>query len=135
MKVQNFFRTNAVVIGFAAVLVLASSSRAQEIDNTTWADSSTVESFTQPAWAPVVTELGIAATTPVSADKAATTDQPSVLSASILSNGVSEGFLIGMSIMLVLMAPLGLLLFAKVRRAKQNGNTQAYPTKKSVALS
>jgi hypothetical protein len=131
MKLQNILRTHVAVIGFAAAFLLAGGARAQEIDNTIWEDSPNVERFPQPAPAAVANDLSAVAT--VQADAAALIAQPSVTGEAVVSNGTArEGWVIGMSIMF--MAPLAVVLLAKVRRAKQSVNARAYRSKRSAAL-
>jgi hypothetical protein len=133
MKLQNIFRTHVVVLGFAAAFLLAGGVRPQEIDNTIWADSSSVESFPQPAPATFANEL-TAATNSLQVNPAAVIAEPTVDKEVILSGAAArEGWLIAVSIML--MAPLGLFVLAKVRRAKQNVNAREYHSKRSAALS
>jgi hypothetical protein len=48
MKVRNILRMQAIVIGFGAALLLASSAPAQEIVNSTFNDGPNVASFDQP---------------------------------------------------------------------------------------
>jgi hypothetical protein len=131
MKIQNILRTHVAVIGFAAAFLLAGGARAQEIDNTIWEDSPNVERFPQPAPAAVANDLNALATVQTAA--AAVIAQPSVTNEAIVSGGAArEGWVIGMSIML--MAPLAVVLLAKVRCAKQSVNARAYPSKRSAAL-
>jgi hypothetical protein len=133
MKIQNIFRTRVVVIGFAAAFVLAGGARAQEIDNTIWADNSNVESFPQPGPATFANELS-AVTNSVQANTAAVVKQSSVNNEAIVYGGArNEGWLIATSILLI--APLGLFMLAKVRRARQNVNAREYHSKRSAALS
>jgi hypothetical protein len=131
MKIQNILRTNLVVMGFAAAFLLAGGARAQEIDNSTWEDSPNVERFPQPAPAAVANDLKTGAT--IQTDAAAVIAQESVTSEAVVSGGAArEGWVIGMSIML--MAPLAVVLLAKVRRAKQSLNARAHHSKRSAAL-
>jgi hypothetical protein len=131
MKLQNILRTQVAVIGFAAAFLLAGGARAQEIDNTIWEDSPNVERFPQPAPAAVANVLSALPT--VQADAAAVIAQPSVTSEAVVSSGTArEGWVIGMSIMF--MAPLAVVLLAKLRRAKQSVNGRAYHSKRSAAL-
>jgi hypothetical protein len=133
MKLQNIFRTHVVVIGFAAAFLLASGARTQEIENTVWAESSTVESFPQPVHVAVTNDVKTVATNSVDADAAAVIAEPSMIKVSVVSEWATrEGWLIAMSILL--MAPLALLLLAKVRRVKHNVNVRAYQSKRSAAL-
>jgi len=132
MKIQNILRTQVAVIGFAAAFLLAGGARAQEIDNTVWEDSPNVERFPQPAPAAVANVNTVIANS-VQADTAMVVAQSSVVREAVVSGGTArEGWLIGMSIML--MAPLAVLLLAKVRRAKQNVQGRVYHSKRSAAL-
>jgi hypothetical protein len=133
MKIQNIFRTHVVVIGFTAVFLLAGAARTQEIDNTVWADSSTVEPFPQSAPAAVANDLSKVTTNSVQTDTPTAIAQPGLTSDAVVSGGATrEGWLIGMSIML--MAPLAVVLLAKVRRAKQSVRARALHRKGSAAL-
>jgi hypothetical protein len=134
MKIQNILRTHVVVMGFAAACLLAGGTRAQEIDNTVWADSSSVEVFPQPVHAAVTNDARTVATNSIETDTTAVIALPSVSNEAVVSGGfVREGWVIAASIML--MAPLAVLLLAKVRRARQSVNARAYHTKRSAALS
>jgi hypothetical protein len=131
MKIQNILRTSLVVMGFAAAFLLAGGARAQEIDNAIWEDSPNVERFPQPAPSAVANDLNAVAT--VQTDTAAVIAQPGVSRQAVISGGVAaEGWVIGMSLML--MAPLAVVLLAKVRRAKQSVNARAHHSKRSAAL-
>jgi hypothetical protein len=131
MKFQNIFRTHAVVIGFAAAFLFAGSAQTQEIDNTVWADSANVETFPQPPAVVVVNDLNATAANSVLTNNIT---QPSVDEETLGSGGAGrEAWLLGMSIML--MAPLGVLVFGKVRRGKQSINSREYHSKKGIALS
>jgi hypothetical protein len=134
MKFQNIFQTHVLVLGFASAFLLAAGARTQEIDNTVWADSSNVESFPQAGTAVVAEDLNIVSANSVYANSAAVITQPSVEEDALGSGGAArEAWLIGISMML--MAPLGVLVVAKVRRAKPNGGSREYHSKKSTALS
>jgi hypothetical protein len=134
MKIQNILRTQVAVIGFAAAFLLAGGARAQEIDNTVWEDSSNVEMFPQPAPAAVANNLNTVMANSVPTDTATVVTQSSVVQEAVISGGTArEGWLIGMSIML--MAPLAVLVLVKARRGKQNIHARAYHSKRSAALS
>jgi hypothetical protein len=131
MKLQNILRTQVAVIGFAAAFLLAGGARAQEIDNTVWEDSPNVERFPQPAPAAVANNLNGEAANSVQTETVIA--QPNVIRDAVVSGGAArEGWLIATSIML--MAPLAVLLLAKVRRAKQSVHARAYHSKRSAAL-
>jgi len=133
MKTQNILRTQVAVIGFAAALLLAGGARTQEIDNTVWEDSPNVERFPQPAPAAVAKNVNTVTTNSVQTDTATVMAQSGVVREAVVSGGaVREGWLIAMSI--ALMAPLAVLLLAKVRRAKQGDHASAYHGKRSAAL-
>jgi hypothetical protein len=134
MKIQNILRTHVVVMGFAAACLVAGGMRAQEIDNTAWADSSNVEAFPQPVHVAVTSGARTVATNLVETNTAAVIALPSVSNEAVVSGGFArEGWVIAMSV--VLMAPLALLLLAKVRRARQGVQSRAYHSKRSAALS
>jgi hypothetical protein len=121
-------------MGFVATFLLAGGARTQEIDNTIWADSSNVESFPQPAPAVFANELSTVATNAAQTQTASAIAQPGVSNEAVISGGTTaETWLIAMSIML--MAPLGPFVLAKVRRTKQNVVGRAYDSKDSIALS
>ena len=66
MKTKNIIRIGVVAVGLGAALVMTSSVKAQEIENTAWADGPNVAAFEQPA--PVAaTSFSNAAVTPVQA--------------------------------------------------------------------
>jgi hypothetical protein len=133
MKLQNILRTHVVVMGFAAACLLAGGARAQEVDNTVWADNSNVEAFPQPVHVAVTNDAGTVATNLVETDTAAVIALPSVSNQAVVSGGFArEGWVIAASIML--MAPLAVLLLAKVRGAKKSVQSRAYHSKRSAAL-
>jgi hypothetical protein len=66
MKTKNIIRIGVIAVGLGAALVMTSSVKAQEIENTAWADGPNVAAFEQPA--PVAaTSFSTAAVTPVQA--------------------------------------------------------------------
>jgi hypothetical protein len=133
MKIQNILRTHVAVIGFAAVCLLAGGARAQEIDNTVWADTSNVEAFPQATAAVVANDLNAIARNSVQTDTAAVIALPSVSNEAVVSGGFArEGWVIAASIML--MAPLAVLLLSKARRVKYTVQSRAHHSKRSAAL-
>jgi hypothetical protein len=133
MKIQNILRTHVIVMGFAAACLLAGGARAQEIDNTVWADSSNVETFPQAAAAAVANDLNAMARNSVQTDTAAVIALPSVSNEAVVTGGFArEGWVIAASI--TLMAPLAVLLLSKVRRVKHSVQSRAYHSKRSAAL-
>jgi hypothetical protein len=49
MKLRNILRMQAMLVAFAAVMLMGTSAAAQEIENTVWADGPNVVPFAQPA--------------------------------------------------------------------------------------
>src|SRR5258706_1615195 len=76
MKIQNILRPKAVMIGFAAMLLLASSARAQEITNTEWQDGNNVSAPAQAK--PAANDLNVAAVNTGSAADTAAIQEASV---------------------------------------------------------
>jgi hypothetical protein len=76
MKIQNILRMQAMVIGFAGVLFLASSAPAQEITNTEWPDAPGTTTTVQASAAPAVNNSNTAAVNPSSANAAASVAKP-----------------------------------------------------------
>jgi hypothetical protein len=116
MKLHNFFRMQAIVVGFAAALLLASSTPAQEIENTNWDDGPNVAPLAQPA--PTVNDLNSAVT------PAAVVSEPVANRESIFAQGnVVLGPIIAF---LFVCIPLGVFYgLAQVKRA--NGNLGSRP--------
>jgi hypothetical protein len=54
MKLRNILRMQAVLVAFAAVMMMGTTAAAQEIENTVWADGPNVVPFAQPAPANLV---------------------------------------------------------------------------------
>ena len=78
MKMQNMIRIQAVVIGFAGVLFLASSLPAQEITNTEWPDAPGATTTVQASAAPAVNASNTVAVNPSSTSAAASVAKPIV---------------------------------------------------------
>jgi hypothetical protein len=121
MKIQNILRTQAIVIGFGAALLLGNVAPAQEIVNTEFNDGPYVTSFPQPT-VPVANSTSSA---PTLADSDATTtpaiavSTPVVIDQAVVSFGNSaERWLIASS--LFGLAMLAVYAVAEVRRANRN---------------
>src|SRR5260370_40605502 len=76
MKIQNIIRIQAVVIGFAGVLFLASYAPAQEITNTEWPDAQGATTTAQASAAPAVNNSNTVAANPRSSSAAASVAKP-----------------------------------------------------------
>lgn len=136
MKVQNILRTQAIVIGFGAALLLSSPAPAQEIVNTQFDDGPYVTTFAQPstsvttAAAPASTVAdsntvspAIAIPTPVVADEAVVS----------LENSAVYGLITSALLGLALLAVFAL---AEFRRANRNlTESPSSPLRRRAALS
>src|SRR5271166_495280 len=119
MKLQNMIRMEAMVLGFAGVLLLASSARAQEIVNTSFDDGPNVAPLAQPAPAPVSSDLNSAAAEPQIVVSAAMISEPIVArGAGISAWTLIEGWLIVSLLVCIAMGVLYALSEAK--RANRN---------------
>jgi len=76
MKMQKILRMQAMLIGFAGVLFLASSAPAQEITNTEWPDAPGTTATVQASTAPTVNHANPAAVNPSSTNAAASVAKP-----------------------------------------------------------
>jgi hypothetical protein len=56
MKIQNILRIQAVAIGFAGFLAVASSAQAQEITNTEWPDTTSATATVQATPTPAAND-------------------------------------------------------------------------------
>jgi hypothetical protein len=141
MKLQKTFRAQLVIFGFAAALFMASSVRAQEIDNTSWADSASVVPFDQAATGTTaqISKAATAATTKVTTaalgvEAAATSAKPVVASANVLSPWTqATPWLTALSIVCILLG----VLYARSdsKRNSRSAHVRNHHTKRSVALS
>lgn len=136
MKVQNILRTQAIVIGFGAALLLSSPAPAQEIVNTQFDDGPYVTTFAQPsttvttAAAPASTVAdsntvspAIAIPTPVVADEAVVSLENSAV------YGLITSALLGLAV-------LAVFALAEFRRANRNlTESPSSPLRRRAALS
>lgn len=76
MKLRNIFRTQTILIGFGAALLLASSACAQEIENTDWNDGPGVVAFAQPVSDQTANDFNTTAISPDAVMPAAMMIQP-----------------------------------------------------------
>ena len=113
MKRQCIFRMGAIVIGFSAVLLLGASTRAQEIENTTWDDGPGAVPFAQPAPSPAADDFN-SRTMNSQAVAAVTTTNPVVTQATVLSQLSPAEW--PMAISLICTALVALCALAETRR-------------------
>jgi hypothetical protein len=123
VKIQKIFCMHTVMIGVAAVLFLASSAPAQEIENTRWDEGSNVAPVGQAAPAPVANDLAANS----SASSSAVIAKPIATQESLVSRlNPVEGWAFALALgFAALLAPYRL---AQTKRAKQNserGRAQA----------
>jgi hypothetical protein len=134
MKIQNIFRMQAIVIGFAAALLLASSTPAQEIENTNWDDGPNAVPFAQPAPAATPNDLNSAAADSHAASTAAVISEPIVnQEAAIAQRPPVEGGMIAFLLVCIAVAVLYGLVEAK--RGNRNRNGRARQVNSRAALS
>jgi hypothetical protein len=119
MKVRNILRTLAIVIGFGAALLLASSAPAQEIVNTEFNDGPNVASFDQPTVKNV--EQGTSQNSKIQeATPVAVVSTPIVNSGEVVSlEHSAEGWLIAASFFGLAM--LAVFAAAELRRYRSTG--------------
>lgn len=118
MKVQNIIQLQALVIGFAAVLFLASSASAQEIVNTSFEDGPNVVAISETA-APVAGDLNSPRGEPQSANGATVIGEPTVVrEAGISLRTTLEGWLL--TSLLLGIAIVALYALSEAKRANRN---------------
>jgi hypothetical protein len=93
MRIQNFISTQAVVIGFAAALFLASSAPAQEITNTEWQDRPGATEAFQPTPGAAANAAVPAAVTS-EATTAAVVSQPAMAQQAVVADWTPAGGLL-----------------------------------------
>jgi hypothetical protein len=126
MKIQKIFCVHTVMIGVAAVLFLASSAPAQEIENTRWDEGSNVAPVRQPAPAPVANDLKASALDSSASSSAVVAKAMATQESQVSGLNPVEGWAIALALgFAALLAPYRL---AQTKRAKQNsegGSAQA----------
>ena len=119
MKLQNIIRMQAMVLGFAGVLLLANSAPAQEIANESFDDGPNVAPLAQPAPASVSSDLNSAAAEPQIVVSAAMISEPIVARGAGISRWtLIEGWLIVS--LLVCIAMGALYALSEAKRANRN---------------
>jgi len=119
MKYQNAFKTFAVVMGFAAISILAGSARAQEIENTRWDDGPNVVPYEQPAPSGVEDTYGTAAAAvPARESSAPVVKKIAAQQASVAEWDIAENWVF--SSLLVFTAVIALYALAEAKRATRN---------------
>jgi len=119
MKIQNIIRMQAIMIGLGAALFLTTSTRAQEITNSSFDESRNCVAFSQPDPVPAATDLNSSAANSDATIPVAVIATPIVTQAAIVSlwNSI-EGWVIASFLFCVALVALYALLEAK--RANRN---------------
>ncbi len=136
MKIQNILRTQAIVIGFGAALLLSSPAPAQEIVNTQFDDGPYVTTFAQPS--PTVTTAAAPASTVADASTvspAIAIPNPVVTDEAVVSleNSAAYGLITSAFFGLALLAVFAV---GEFRRANRNLNeSPSSPLHRRAALS
>ncbi len=136
MKLQSILRIQAITIGFAATLFLASSVHAQEIDNTVWNDGPDTSTTAQPATvsAPVAGTNDMQSTAPTQSTSTVTPNQPLVTtSASLTEITPINGWLF--ALMLFCLTMILLLARAEAARFKNSSRARVAQVKNPVTHS
>jgi hypothetical protein len=135
MKIENILRTQAIVIGLGAALLLTSPAKSQEIVNTEFPDGPYVASFAQPmsttAAASATAAPASTTTADTSAEAAAAVAIPAPVvteEAAISLGNSAERLLVASSFFGLVM--LAIYALAEVRRANRNSK---YPSRSQLA--
>jgi hypothetical protein len=135
MKIQNILRTNLVVMGFAAAALLtAGSARAQEIENTVWADGPNVAPFAQSVSAEVVNTANAVVTDAQVATRTAAAIAPVVADEASVAQ-ISKPNAMLMALCLVCLALGTLYIRAQSKRIDRSSEAQSRHARTGVALS
>jgi hypothetical protein len=134
MKIQNIIRMQAVVIGFAGVLFLASSAPAQEITNTEWPDAPGATTTAQASAAPAVNNSNTVAVNPSSSSAAASVAKPIVSQEAAVSQWPAVETW-ALACLLVFFTLIALYKRAAARHANRNLESRIRQVNDRVALS
>jgi len=117
MKPRNIFRMGTMLIGFAVVLLLGASARAQEIENTNWDDGPGAVPFAQLAPNRAVGDFNVMAKNSDAGAVAGTIASPVVTPAAVLSQSspVEERAIVFLLVCTALVA-----LYAATKRRKRH---------------
>ena len=131
MKIQNIIRMQAVLIGFAGVLFLASSAPAQEITNTEWPDAPGATTPVQASAAPAANNSNTVAVNP---SAAASVGKPIVSQEAAVSQWPAVETW-AMACLLVFFTLIALYKRAAARHANRNLESRVRQVNDRVALS
>ncbi len=140
MKIQNIFRTQAIVIGVgAAFLLLATPAKSQEIVNTEFSDGPYVTTFAQPtanATATSVTPAPVTSGTVDSNAQLASVAIPTPVVTEEVAVSFSNSaarWLVACSVFAIAM--LGIYAWGEIRRANRKGNASRTHVTQGATLS
>jgi hypothetical protein len=136
MKLRNIFRMQAMLVAFAAVMLMGTSVAAQEIENTVWADGPNVAPLAQsaPANLVMVTNTENATTTDGLELNTAAMIQPNVAP----DGGASQWTSVEVWAMISSLVFIGVIMLYSLAEAKRNNkkfNTRVNQAKSWTALS
>ena len=134
MKIQNIIRLQAVVIGFAGVLFLASAAPAQEITNTEWPDAPGATTPVQASAAPAANNSNTVAANPSPSSAAASVGKPIVSQEAAVSQWPAVETW-AMACLLVFLTLIALYKRAAARHANRNLESRVRQVNDRVALS
>jgi len=136
MKIQNILRMQAMVIGFAGVLFLASSAPAQEITNTQWPDAPGTTTTVQATAAPAANNSNTAAVNPSPANAATSVAKPiATQEASVSQSQWPAVETWAMACLLVFFTLIALYKRTAARQANRNLESRIRQINDRVALS
>jgi hypothetical protein len=134
MKIQSILRTQAIVVGIGAALLLASVGHAQEIDNTQWYDGPNVAPYAQAVPVQPANELNLTVAQPNDSIPSVHSAAPIITQKAEISNWTpEEGWLFAS--FLICMGLVRLYAMAKSKRSGRNFNGRTGQLNGWIALS
>jgi hypothetical protein len=136
MKLRNIFRMQAMLVTFAAVMLMGTSVAAQEIENTVWADGPNVAPLAQPAPVQIAVDSNVADATTTNGLElnAAAMIQPNITP----DAGTSQWTSVEVWAMISSLVFIGVIMLYSLAEAKRNNkkfNTRVNQAKSWTALS
>lgn len=119
MKLQNFFRTSAIALGFSAALLFAGVAHAQEIDNPSFAQGANSAPMTYGQSASTANAANVnSGAAALNLNAANAQAAPMAAQATVLSDETS---LRGMGLGMLAIGLAWAVLYARTRRNERNG--------------
>ena len=138
MKLRNIFRMQAVLVAFAAVMLMGTTAAAQEIENTVWADGPNVVPFAQPAPAEVAQVTTDANTADSTTTDGLELNAAAMIQPNITPSGTSQWTSVEVWAMissLVFIAAIMLYSLVEAKRNNKKFNSRVNQAKSWTALS